>query len=176
MESARETRYYYLPQLQISVATESRIAAWNAVHQTNRREAGVRISAFVARIDCVEIEVSNAERHQLERSSISYLKYVSHLLISIRGVQNEDLCHLNFRLCRRGASWATLHATQRTQSGFGCPLRIPERARARPSLRCAPFKYFWCMGRIRCVTMYSFFGAEEMDFGLSEISNVEIRF
>jgi hypothetical protein len=55
--------------------------------------------------------------------------------------------------------------SQRTQSGFRCPLRIPELARARPSLRCAPFKYFWCMGGIRCVAIYSFFGAEEMDFG-----------
>jgi hypothetical protein len=45
------------------------------------------------------------------------------------------------------------------------PLRIPELARARPSLRCAPFKYSWCMGEIRCVTIYRFFGAEEMDFG-----------
>jgi hypothetical protein len=32
--------------------------------------------------------------------------HVSHLLISIRGLQVEDLCHLNFRLCKRGASWA----------------------------------------------------------------------
>jgi hypothetical protein len=28
---------------------------------------------------------------------------------------------------------------------------------------------------IRCVAIYRFLGAEEMDFGLSEISNVEIR-
>jgi hypothetical protein len=45
------------------------------VHQANEansREAGVRMSALVARIDCVEIELlSNAERHQLERSFIS---------------------------------------------------------------------------------------------------------
>jgi hypothetical protein len=47
------------------------------------------------------------------QSAISYrapklrlLKYVSHLLISIRGLQVEGLCHLNFRLCKRGASWA----------------------------------------------------------------------
>ena len=54
------------------IATESRIAAWNAAHQTNRREADVRLSVLVARIDCVEIELSNnAERHQLERSFIS---------------------------------------------------------------------------------------------------------
>jgi hypothetical protein len=65
---------------------------------------------------------------------------------------------------------------QRAKNGFGCPLRIPELARARPSLRCAPFKYSWCMGGIRCVTTYSVLGAEEMGFGLSEISNVEIRF
>jgi hypothetical protein len=61
-------------------------------------------------------------------------------------------------------------------TGFGCPLRIPELARARPSLRCTPFKYSWCMGGIWCVTIYRFFMAEEMGFGLSEISNVEIRF
>ena len=60
-----------LPELQIVVATESRIAAWNDVHQTKRRGADVRISVLVARIDCVEIELSNAERHQLERSFIS---------------------------------------------------------------------------------------------------------
>jgi hypothetical protein len=54
---------------------------------------------------------------------------------------------------------------QRAKNGFGCPLRIPELARARPSLRCAPFKYSWCMGGIRCVAIYSFFGAEEMGFG-----------
>jgi hypothetical protein len=54
-----------------AIATELRIAVWNAVHQTNRREADVRISVLVARIDCVEIELSNAERHQLERSFIS---------------------------------------------------------------------------------------------------------
>ena len=65
---------------------------------------------------------------------------------------------------------AKIPCAQRTQSGFGCPLRIPELARARPSLRCAPFKYFCCVGRIRCVTIYSFFGAEEMDFVLSDIS------
>jgi hypothetical protein len=35
---------------------------------------------------------------------------------------------------------------QRAKNGFGCPLRIPELARARPSLRCAPFKYSWGMG------------------------------
>jgi hypothetical protein len=69
---------------------------------------------------------------------------------------------------------SALHNAPKT--GLDAPLRIPELARARPSLRCAPFKYFWCMGRIRCGTIYSFFGAEEMDFGLSEISNVEIRF
>jgi hypothetical protein len=27
-------------------------------------------------------------------------------LISIRGLQIKDFCHLNFRLCKRGASWA----------------------------------------------------------------------
>jgi hypothetical protein len=69
-----------------------------------------------------------------------------------------------------------LKQPQRAKNGFGCPLRILELARARPSLRCAPFGCSWCMGGIRCVTIYRFFGAEEMDFGLSEISNVEIRF
>jgi hypothetical protein len=56
-------------------------------------------------------------------------------------------------------------APQRAKNGFGCPLRIPELARARSSLRCAPFKCSWCMGGIRCVTIYRFFGAGEMDFG-----------
>jgi hypothetical protein len=37
----------------------------NDIHQTNCREADVRISVLVARIDCVETELSNAERHQL---------------------------------------------------------------------------------------------------------------
>ena len=37
------------------LATESRMTAWSAVHQTNRRETGVRISALVVRIDGVEI-------------------------------------------------------------------------------------------------------------------------
>jgi hypothetical protein len=32
------------------------MAAWNDVHQTDRREAGVRLSALVTRIDGVEIE------------------------------------------------------------------------------------------------------------------------
>jgi hypothetical protein len=63
-------------------------------------------------------------------------------------------------------TYTTRGWTQRAKNEFGCPLRIPELARARPSLRCAPFKYSWCMGRIRCVTIaYMIFGAEEMDFG-----------
>jgi hypothetical protein len=65
---------------------------------------------------------------------------------------------------------------QRAQNGFGCPLRIPELAHARPSLRCAPFKCSWCMGVIRCVTICRCFGGRGDGFWSSEISNVEIRF
>ena len=57
------------------------------------------------------------------------------------------------------------HPHNAPKTGLDAPLRIPELARARPSLRCAPFKYSWCTGGIRCVTIYSFLGAEEMDFG-----------
>jgi hypothetical protein len=32
------------------------MAAWNAEHQTNRREAGVRINVLVTKTDFVEIE------------------------------------------------------------------------------------------------------------------------
>jgi hypothetical protein len=70
-----------------------------------------------------------------------------------------------------GAGAQDLQGSQRAQNGFGCPLRIPELARARPALRCAPFKYSRCMGGIRCVAIYIyiffyfFFGAEEMGFG-----------
>jgi hypothetical protein len=51
-----------LPQLQIFLATGCRIFAWNAVQQTNRREAGVRLSALVTGIDCLEIEISERQR------------------------------------------------------------------------------------------------------------------
>jgi hypothetical protein len=47
---------------------------------------------------------------------------------------------------------------QRAQNGFGCPLRIPERARARPSLRCAPFKYYWCIGGFGVLLYIVFLG------------------
>jgi hypothetical protein len=56
------------------------------------------------------------------------------------------------------------------------PANPGTRARAPlPSLR--PLQVLLVYGGgIRCVAIYRFFGAEEMDFGLSEISNVEIRF
>jgi hypothetical protein len=90
--------------------------------------------------------------------------------------------HMRSQYYARAIGWCTAVAAVRPQhnapkTGLDAPLRIPEPARARPSLRCAPFKYsWWCMGRIRCVTIYSFFGAEEVDLGLAEISNADIRF
>ena len=51
-----------LPQLRIVLATDWRIFAWNAVQQTNRREAGVRLSVLVTGIGCVEIEISERQR------------------------------------------------------------------------------------------------------------------
>jgi hypothetical protein len=55
------------------------------------------------------------------------------------------------------------------------PANSGTRARAppRPSLR--PLQVLLAHGE-DSVCYYTFFGAEEMDFGLSEISNVEIRF
>jgi hypothetical protein len=72
-----------------------------------------------------------------------------------------------------GAAARIVHNAPKTGLSAPCEFR---NSRARPSLRCAPFKYSWCMGRIWCVAIYRVFGAEEMDCGLSEISNVEIRF
>jgi hypothetical protein len=46
-----------LPSLQIALATDWRIAAWKAVQQTNRREAGARIRVLTTGIDDVEIEI-----------------------------------------------------------------------------------------------------------------------
>ena len=54
MKGARETRYYCSSCKLIVLATESRIAAWNAVHQTTRREADVRISVLTTGIDDVK--------------------------------------------------------------------------------------------------------------------------
>jgi hypothetical protein len=51
-----------LQLLQIVLATESRIAAWNAVQQTNRLEAGARIRVLTTGIDDVEIEISERQR------------------------------------------------------------------------------------------------------------------
>jgi hypothetical protein len=47
--------------------------------------------------------------------------------------------------------------SQRAQSGFGCPLRVPELARARPSPRGAPSGWCWCRGEIACVTKHILF-------------------
>ena len=44
-----------LPRLQIVLATDWRIAAWNAVQQTNRHEADVRIRVLTTGIDDVKI-------------------------------------------------------------------------------------------------------------------------
>jgi hypothetical protein len=68
--------------------------------------------------------------------------------------------------------------TQRAQNGFGCPLRIPELARARPPVGAPPSRAPGAWGGFGVLlhVVYRFLGAEEMDFGLSEISNVEIRF
>ena len=43
-----------LPQLQIVLATDWRIFAWDAVQQTNRREADVRIRVLTTGIDEVK--------------------------------------------------------------------------------------------------------------------------
>jgi hypothetical protein len=51
-----------LPSLQIVLATDWRIAAWNAVQQTNRREADARIRVLTTEIDCVGIEISERQR------------------------------------------------------------------------------------------------------------------
>ena len=51
-----------LPSLQIVLASDWRIAAWNAVQQTNRREAGARIRVLTTGIDDVEIEISERQR------------------------------------------------------------------------------------------------------------------
>ena len=48
--------------LQVVLATDCRIFAWNSVQKTNRREANVRISVLVTEIDCVEIEISVRQR------------------------------------------------------------------------------------------------------------------
>jgi hypothetical protein len=48
-----------LPWLQIVLATDWHIFAWNAVQQTNRRGADVRLSVLVTGIDCVEIALGN---------------------------------------------------------------------------------------------------------------------
>jgi hypothetical protein len=45
---------------------------------------------------------------------------------------------IKYRKYRRAANQNKSNGAQRTQSGFGCPLRIPELARARPSLLVAP--------------------------------------
>ena len=58
-----------LPQLQIVLATDWRIAAWNAVQQTNRREADVRIRVLTTGIDDVEIETSERQRTFVRRRS-----------------------------------------------------------------------------------------------------------
>jgi hypothetical protein len=79
-------------------------------------------------------------------------------------LQNKPLNHdLVSPMLKGRTDGLALHNAPKT--GLGAPLRIPELARALPSLRCAPFKCSWCMGGIRCVAIYSFFGTEEMDFG-----------
>jgi hypothetical protein len=65
--------------------------------------------------------------------------------------------------------------TQRAQNGFGCPCESRNsRARAPPSVAPPSSAPGVCGGF--GVLLYIVFGAEEMGFGLSEISNVEIRF
>jgi hypothetical protein len=61
-------------------------------------------------------------------------------------------------------------ASQRAKSGFGCPaLRVPELARARPSLRCAPFEYSCCRGGGGVpVLIKMVFYAEEMVFAVAK--------
>ena len=49
--------------------TDWRIFAWNAVHQTKRREADVRISVLVARIDDVETVECELQRTFVRRRS-----------------------------------------------------------------------------------------------------------
>ena len=58
-----------LPSLQIVLATDWRIAAWNAVQQTNRREADARIRVLTTGIDDVEIEISERQRTFVRRRS-----------------------------------------------------------------------------------------------------------
>jgi hypothetical protein len=50
-----------LPSLQVVLATDWRIAAWNAVQQTNRREADVRVRVLTTGID--DVESQSAVRH-----------------------------------------------------------------------------------------------------------------
>jgi hypothetical protein len=57
------------PSLQIVLATDWRIAAWNAAQQTNRREAGARIRVLTTGIDDVEIEISERQRTFARRRS-----------------------------------------------------------------------------------------------------------
>jgi hypothetical protein len=47
------------------------MAAWNAAHQTNRREAGVRISVLISSINGVKIEISERQRTFVKRSHLA---------------------------------------------------------------------------------------------------------
>ena len=52
-----------LPRLQIVLATDWRIAAWNAVQQTNRRETDARIRVLTTGIDDVEMKYLRDSAH-----------------------------------------------------------------------------------------------------------------
>ena len=58
-----------LPSLQIVLATDWRIAAWNDVQQTNRREADVRIRVLTTGIDDVKTVECELQRTFVRRRS-----------------------------------------------------------------------------------------------------------
>jgi hypothetical protein len=58
-----------LPQLQIVLATDWRVAAWSAVQKTNRRETNVRISVLTTGIDDVKIVECELQRTFVKRRS-----------------------------------------------------------------------------------------------------------
>jgi hypothetical protein len=75
-----------LPSLQIVLATDWRIAAWNDVQQTNRREAGVRIRVLTTGIDDVEIVECELQRTFVRRrSELQYKISPSELATRARG-------------------------------------------------------------------------------------------
>ena len=83
-----------LPSLQIVLATDWRIAAWNAVQQTNRREAGVRLSVLVTGIDDVKIVECELQR-TFEKEIQAPIKNLT-FRIGNSGSRLLTVCHLTF--------------------------------------------------------------------------------